>query len=96
MRFVSSNASFSLMLFYTWQKPGLKPHFAGSMWPAKVFREARDQRQRRCGNAPKNLPILKQLQIYFKTKHEKGVGTTFSRVPASLHSCPRYCWGIFK
>jgi len=38
-------------------------------------------------NAPKKLAILKQLQIHFKAKHEKGVGTPFPRVPAPLHPC---------
>jgi len=39
------------------------------------------------GNGPKNLAILKQLQTHFKTKHEKGVGRPFPRVPAPLHPC---------
>jgi len=33
----------------------------------------------------KKLAILKQLQIYFKAKYEKGIGTPFPRVPAPLH-----------
>jgi len=28
-----------------------------------------------CGNAPKKVAILKQLQTHFKAKHEKGMGT---------------------
>jgi len=40
---------------------------------------------KRCGNAPKKLPILKLFQIYFKAKHGKGMGTPFPRDPASLH-----------
>jgi len=31
------------------------------------------------------VAILAQLQTYFKTKHDKGVGAPFPRVPASLH-----------
>jgi len=42
MRFVGSNALFSLMLVHTWHKPGLKDAARGNMWPAKVFRAARD------------------------------------------------------
>jgi len=30
---------------------------------------------------------LKQLQTHFEAKHEKGVGTPFPRVPATLHPC---------
>ena len=30
---------------------------------------------------PKKLAILKQLRTNLKTKHEKGVGTPFPRVP---------------
>jgi len=99
MRFVGSNASFSLMLFYTQHKPSLKPPFAGSMWPAKMFRAASDlgcSANNRCGNAPKKIPIFKQLQTHFEKKHEKGVGTPFQRVPAPLVPCPRCFWGIFK
>jgi len=33
------------------------------------------------------MAILTQLQIHFKAKHEKGLGTPFPRVPAPLHSC---------
>jgi len=33
------------------------------------------------------LAILNQLQIHFKAKHEKGVGTPFPRVPAPLIPC---------
>jgi len=31
------------------------------------------------------IASLKQLQIHFKTKREKGVGTPFPRVPAPQH-----------
>jgi len=35
----------------------------------------------------KKLAVLKQLQTFFKAKHEKGVGTPFPRVPAPLLPC---------
>ena len=41
--------------------------------------------KKRFGNAPKKLATLKLLQLYFKAKHEKGVGTPFPRVPAPLY-----------
>jgi len=41
--FVGSNASFSLMLFYTYIiNQASYTRLAGSMWPAKLFRAARD------------------------------------------------------
>jgi len=44
---------------------------------------------KRFENASRKLAILKQLQIKFKAKHGKGVGTPFPRVPAPLH--PWFC-----
>jgi len=37
------------------------------------------------GTHSKKLAILKQLQTNLKSKHEKGVGTPFPRVPAPVH-----------
>jgi len=42
---------------------------------------------KKCGNAPQNIAILKQLQTHFKAKCEKDVGTPFPRVSAPLHLC---------
>jgi len=36
------------------------------------------------------IAILKQLQTHFKTKREKGVGTSFPHVPAPLHPWTMY------
>jgi len=43
---------------------------------------------KRCGNAPKKLAILKQLQTHFNAKLQKGVGKPFPRVPP--HYTPGY------
>jgi len=47
---------------------------------------------KRCGNAPRKLAILKQLQTHFKAKHEKGVGTEFPHVLAPLNPCLTPHW----
>ena len=45
---------------------------------------------KRCGNAPKKLAILWQLQTHFNQNTKKvweGRSHTFPRVPAQLHPC---------
>jgi len=45
------------------------------------------------GTHLEKLAILKQLQIHFKAKHEKGVGTPFPLASTRLHPWVKRCSG---